>query len=188
MEGKKMYTLEVREDTIRIPAEYIREGQSLSQHVDRLAHQAFEGKFDDDDNFVIVTYDHEMIGRGRIIHGDGAIYQNVRFKAVLFRLDSNEIVDGAVSEVLEFGAFVQIGPLEGLLHKSQILEEPVQINQNEGKITGSRSGSQLSIADPLRSRVVTLSLNTHDPRSSKIGLTCKQPGLGAHEWLENGGE
>ena len=83
---------------------------------------------------------------------------------------------------------VQIGPLEGLLHKSQILEEPVQINQNEGKIIGSRSGSQLSIADPLRSRVVTLSLNTHDPRSSKIGLTCKQPGLGAHAWLENGGE
>lgn len=188
MEGKKMYTLEVREDTIRIPAEYIREGQSLSQHVDRLAHQAFEGKFDDDDNFVIVTYDHEMIGRGRIIHGDGAIYQNVRFKAVLFRLDSNEIVDGAVSEVLEFGAFVQIGPLEGLLHKSQILEEPVQINQNEGKIIGSRSGAQLSIADPLRSRVVTLSLNTHDPRSSKIGLTCKQPGLGAHSWLGKGGE
>ena len=74
MEGKKMYTLEVREDTIRIPAEYIREGQSLSQHVDRLAHQAFEGRFDDDDNFVIVTYDREMIGRGRIIHGDGAIY------------------------------------------------------------------------------------------------------------------
>ena len=118
-----MYTLEVREDTIRIPAEYIREGQSLSQHVDRLAHQAFEGKFDDDDNFVVVTYDHKMIDRGRIIHGDGAIYQNVRFKAVLFNLDTNEIVDGAVSEILEFGAFVQMGPLEGLLHKSQILEE-----------------------------------------------------------------
>ncbi len=178
-----MYTLEVREDTIRIPAEYIREGQSLSQHVDRLAHQAFEGKFDDDDNFVLVTYDHEMVGRGRIIHGDGAIYQNVRFKAILFRLDTNEIVDGAVSEVLEFGAFVQIGPIEGLLHKSQILEEPVNINQNEGKINGSRSGKQLQLRDAVRSRVVTLSLNPHDPRSSKIGLTCKQPGLGAHSWL-----
>ncbi len=181
-----MYTLEVREDTIRIPAEYIREGQSLSQHVDRLAHQAFEGKFDDHDNFVVVTYDHEMIGRGRIIHGDGAIYQNVKFKAVLFHLDTNEIVDGAVSEVLEFGAFVQMGPLEGLLHKSQILEEPVNINQNEGKIIGSRSGSTLSMTNPVRSRVVTLSLNPHDPRSSKSGLTCKQPGLGAHDWIVGG--
>jgi DNA-directed RNA polymerase subunit E' len=178
-----MYKLEVREDTIRIPAEYIREGQSLSQHVDRLAHQAFEGRFDDDDNFIVVTYDHEMIGRGRIIHGDGAIYQKVRFKAVLFRLETNEIVDGAVSEVLEFGAFVQIGPLEGLLHKSQILEEPVNINQNEGKVIGTRSGNMLQLKDSVRARVVTLSLNPHDPRSSKIGLTCKQPGLGAHGWL-----
>ncbi len=167
-----MYTLEVREDTIRIPAEYIREGQSLSQHVDRLAHQAFEGRFDDDDNFIVVTYDHEMIGRGRIIHGDGAIYQKVRFKAVLFHLETNE-----------FGAFVQIGPLEGLLHKSQILEEPVNINQNEGKVVGTRSGNQLALKDAVRARVVTLSLNPHDPRSSKIGLTCKQPGLGAHDWL-----
>ena len=81
-----MYTLEIREDTIRIPAEYIREGHSLSQHVDQLAHSAFEGRFDDDGNFILVTFDHEMLGRGRIIHGDGAIYQRVRFKAVLLSL------------------------------------------------------------------------------------------------------
>lgn len=186
MEGTKMYTLEVREDTIRIPAEYIREGQSLSQHVDRLAHQAFEGKFDDDDNFVLVTYDHEMVGRGKIIHGDGAIYQRVRFKAILFKLSSNEIVEGGVSEVLEFGAFLLLGPIEGLLHKSQILEEPININLNERIITGSRSGTAIKQGDRLRARVVTLSLNQHDPRSSKIGLTCKQPGLGSPDWSEDG--
>jgi DNA-directed RNA polymerase subunit E' len=64
----------------------------------------------------------------------------------------------------------------------------VQIIQGEGKIVGSRSGSQLQIGDPLRSRIVTLSLNQHDPRASKIGLTCKQPGLGAHSWLDKDGE
>ncbi len=181
-----MYTLEVREDTIRIPAEYIREGQSLSQHVDRLAHQAFEGKFDDDDNFVLVTYDHEMVGRGKIIHGDGAIYQRVRFKAILFKLGANEVVDGGISEVLDFGAFIQLGPLEGLLHKSQILEEPITIVHNETKIIGSKTGIVMGRGDTIRSRVVTLSLNQHDPRSSKIGLTCKQPGLGSPFWSEEG--
>ena len=93
-----------------------------------------------------------------------------------------------MSEVLEFGAFVQMGPLEGLLHKSQILEEPVNINQNEGKIIGSRSGSTLSMTNPVRSRVVTLSLIPHDPRSSKIGLTSKKPGLGENDWIVDGGE
>ena len=91
-----MYSLEMIEDTIRIPAEYIEKGKSLSEHVDRLAHDAFEGKFDDDGNYILLTLDHELQGRGRIIHGDGAIYQKVRFKALLFTMDGNEIVDGAV--------------------------------------------------------------------------------------------
>lgn len=178
-----MYSLVTKEDTIRIPAEYIKKERSLSEHVDRLAHDAFEGRFDDEDNYVLLTFDHELQGRGRIIHGDGAIYQKVRFKALLFSMDSNEIVDGAVSEVHEFGAFVQIGPMEALLHKSQILDEQIDINIGLRRIEGRQTGKYLAVGSPVRSRIVSLSLNPHDPRSSKIGLTCKQPALGAHDWI-----
>ena len=87
-----------------------------------------EGRFDEDENYTLLTYDHETVGRGKIIHGDGAIYQRVRFKALHFTMEANEVVDGAVSEVSEYGAFVRIGPIEALLHKSQILDEPVQVN------------------------------------------------------------
>ena len=55
-----MYSLEMVEDTIRIPAEYIEKGKSLSEHVDRLAATAFEGKFDDDGNYILLTLDHEL--------------------------------------------------------------------------------------------------------------------------------
>ena len=178
-----MYSLVTKEDTIRIPAEYIKKERSLSEHVDRLAHDAFEGRFDDEDNYVLLTFDHELQGRGRIIHGDGAIYQKVRFKALLFSMDSNEIVDGAVSEVHEFGAFVQIGPMEALLHKSQILDEQIDINIGLRRIEGRQTGKYLAVGSPVRSRIVSLSLNPHDPRSSKIGLTCKQPALGAPDWI-----
>ena len=54
-----MYSLETIEDTIRIPAEYIEKGKSLSEHVDRLAHDAFEGKFNDDGHYILLTLDHE---------------------------------------------------------------------------------------------------------------------------------
>ena len=181
--GKKMYSLEIVEDTIRIPAEYIEKGKSLSEHVDRLAHDAFEGKFDDDGNYILLTFDHELQGRGRIIHGDGAIYQKVRFKALLFTMDGNEIVDGAVSEVHEFGAFVRIGPMEALLHKSQILDEQIDINVGLRRIEGRQSGKFLAEGTAVRARIVSLSLNPRYPRESKIGLTCKQTALGAHEWL-----
>ena len=115
-----MYKIVTKEDTIRIPAEYMRKGQSLDQHIDRLSMTAFEGRFDDDNRFVLVTTNHQPLGRGRIIHGDGAIYQRVRFDAVLFCMDDYEVVEGVVSEVNEFGAFVRIGPMEALLHLSLI--------------------------------------------------------------------
>jgi len=88
-----MYKIVSKEDTIRIPAEYIRKDQSLDQHIDRLAASAFEGKFDDQNRFILVTSNHTPIGRGRIIHGDGAIYQQVSFDAVLFCMEDYEVVE-----------------------------------------------------------------------------------------------
>ena len=67
-----MYKVVTKEDTIRIPAEYIRKDKYLNEHIDRLAASAFEGRFDDNNRFVLVTSNHEPIDRGRIIHGDGA--------------------------------------------------------------------------------------------------------------------
>ena len=168
-----MYKVVTKEDTIRIPAEYMRKGQSLDQHIDRLSMDAFEGKFDSENRFVLVTNNHKTLGRGRIIHGDGAIYQRVQFDAVLFCMDDQEVVEGAVSEVNEFGAFVRIGPMEALLHKSQIMDEPVDINIGANKITGRQTGRELSIGSFVRARIVSLSPDTSDPRRSKIGLTSK---------------
>ena len=39
-----MYKVVTKEDTIRIPAEYIRKDKSLNEHIDRLAASAFEGR------------------------------------------------------------------------------------------------------------------------------------------------
>ncbi|HIG33267.1 MAG TPA: DNA-directed RNA polymerase [Candidatus Poseidoniales archaeon] len=181
--GRRMYTLETRESTIRIPAEYIRRGRRLEDHIDELAHDAFECRFDEDEDFTVLTFDHEAVGRGKIIHGDGAIYQNVRFKALVFSMDNNEVIDGAVSEVSEYGAFVRIGPMEALLHKSQILDEPIQVNLGVKRIEGSQSGRYLEEGSFVRSRIVSKSINHNDPRSSKIGLNCKMDGLGSFEWV-----
>tara|TARA_B100000029_G_scaffold224835_1_gene222670 strand:- start:7849 stop:8397 length:549 start_codon:yes stop_codon:yes gene_type:complete len=181
-----MYSLVTMEDTIRIPAEYIRKDRKLEEHIDELAHAAFEGRFDEDENYTLLTFGHETVGRGKIIHGDGAIYQRVRFKALHFTMEANEVVDGAVSEVSEYGAFVRIGPIEALLHKSQILDEPVQVNMGIRRIEGSQTGKHIEEGSFVRSRIVSKAINQNDPRSSKIGLNCKMSGLGAHDWLTRG--
>ena len=180
-----MYIEVTKEDTIRIPPEYLRKGVSLTDHIDRLASRSFEGRFDEENRLIVVTYDHETLGRGRIIHGDGAIYQPIRFKAILFEVADHEVVEGAVSEVSEFGAFVRIGPLEALLHLSQIMEDRVNVNVGAQRIEGATTGLSLGEFTTVRARIVQAALNNADPRSSKIGVTCKQPGLGALEWLED---
>ena len=111
-----------------------------------------------------------------------AIYQRVQFDAVLFCMDDYEVVEGAVSEINEFGAFVRIGPMEALLHKSQIMEDTVDANIGKGMIEGRTSGKQIGVGSFVRARFVSLSPDTSDPRRSKIGLTSKQPGLGCPSW------
>ena len=157
-----MYKIVTKEDTIRIPAEYMKKGQSLDQHIDRLAMTAFEGRFDEQNRFILVTSNHTPLGRGR--------------------------VEGAISEVNEFGAFVRIGPMEALLHKSQILDDQVEVNVGAGTISGRNDDKRLGIGTAVRARIVSLSPDTSDPRRSKIGLTCKHPGLGSLEWLNEAGE
>ena len=142
-----MYKIVSREDTIRIPAEYMRKGASLNDHIDRLSMTAFEGRFDEENRFILLTTNHEPLGRGRIIHGDGAIYQRVRFDAVLFCMEDYEVVEGAVSEVNEFGAFVRIGPMEALLHKSQIMEDMVDANVGMGWIEGRQTGRRIGVGN-----------------------------------------
>ena len=100
-----MYTLETRESTIRIPAEYIRRGRRLEDHIDELAHDAFECRFDEDENFTLLTFDHEAVGRGKIIHGDGAIYSKMERRSGRRRLfqASSATRAGPAAETAETG-------------------------------------------------------------------------------------
>ncbi|HJM67106.1 MAG TPA: DNA-directed RNA polymerase [Candidatus Thalassarchaeaceae archaeon] len=182
-----MYYIIEKEDTIRIPPEYMHLTDSLEKTINILALNAFEGRYDPStEDFILLTYDHQVVGRGRVIHGDGAIYQNVRYQALMFSMDQGEVVDGKIQKVNDFGAFVLIGPTEALLHKSQIFEEPVNVELGQGiaRIIGSSSGRHIGESTHIRARIVSKSINHNDPRSSKIGLNCKQPGLGAYEWLQ----
>jgi DNA-directed RNA polymerase subunit E' len=94
-----------------------------------------------------------------------------------------EVVDGEVVEVVNFGAFVGIGPVDGLLHVSQISDEYLAFDEENQQLASRESNQTLSVGDAVRARIVTKSIDERNPRDSKIGLTAKQPGLGKHGWL-----
>ncbi len=126
----------------------------------------------------------EAVGPGRIVHGDGAVYQTVKYDALIFKPMQQEIVEGAIVEVLKFGAFVRFGPLDGLLHISQVMDDRIDIDDVNQRLLGKDTKRDLRVGDKVRARIVALSLNERNPRESKIGLTMRQPGLGKMEWLD----
>ena len=176
-----MYYLVGKEDTVRIPPDRL--GEDLDLLIEELTHTTFEGKVDRGRLIVLVTHILKE-GEGRIIHGDGGVYQRVKFDALMFKPELQEIVHGTVCEILKFGAFIRFGPLDGLLHISQIMDDRIDIDEGGNRLIGKDTKRELRVGDDVRARIVAVSINERSPRESKIGLTMRQPGLGKLVWLE----
>ncbi|MBI5000165.1 MAG: DNA-directed RNA polymerase [Euryarchaeota archaeon] len=177
-----MYLMTEREDVIRIPPEKL--GEEFEDTLAALTQQTMEGRVVGD-GMVVLTTNVEPVGTGRIVHGDGAVYQNVRYNALVFKIENLEIVEGSVCEVLKFGAFVRFGPLDGLLHISQVMDDHIDIDEGSQRLIGKETKRDVKIEYKVRSRIVSVSMNERSPRDSKIGLTMRQPGLGRLEWLDD---
>jgi len=181
-EGVLMYLLMNRERVVRIPPDRL--GDDLDKVVKELTWESFEGKIEGNDSLTVLIQNIEPVGLGRVVHGDGAVYQKVKFEALVFRPQLQEVVEGTVCEIMKFGAFVRFGPLDGLLHISQIMDDRIDVDTDNQRLIGKDTKRDLRIGDKVRARIVALSLSERNPRESKIGLTMRQPGLGKFEWIE----
>ena len=169
------------EDTIRIPPNKF--SKDLRNVVTNIVQETFEGTMRRKHGIIVVTDNIEPVGNGVVIHGDGAMYQKVAFDALTYKPEMQEILDAIVCEIVEFGAFCHIGPLDALVHMSQIMNDYVEVDAENEVITGKEKKFVLKTGDPIRARVVAVSLNELSSRESKIGLTMRQPALGAHDWI-----
>ena len=177
-----MYQRVQREDVVRIPPERL--GEDIDAVARELTRTTLEGKIGADKTLTLIASNIERVGEGRIVHGDGAVYQRVRYDALVFAPTLQEIVEGTVVEILKFGAFVRFGPLDGLLHISQVMDDRVDVDEEGQRLIGKDTKRDLRIGDKVRTRIVAVSLNERAPRESKIGLTMRQPALGKLDWIE----
>ena len=69
-----------------------------------------------------------------------------------------EIVEGEVVEITDFGAFVRIGPTDALLHLSQITDDYLKSDVKQGVIIANQSAKTLKIGSRIRARVTAISL------------------------------
>jgi len=173
-----MYSILELKSNIRVPPNLL--GGDIKESVKSSINKEFVG-FIGKEGLFLALVDVYDIGEGVIIPGDGAVYYKTTFKMLVYKPVLHEIVDGEISEVTEFGAFVRIGPIDGLVHISQIMDDYVTYS-NTGVISGKETKRTLKAKDVVRGRIIAVSLKSL--RGAKIGLTLRQVGLGKYEWFE----
>lgn len=177
-----MYKRMKLEGVVRIPPEDM--GNPLNDAVEMALRNKYEARVDRTLGAIVAILGVDSIGEGRIIAGDGAVYYDVIFDVVVFKPEMQEVVEGEVVEIVKFGAFVSIGPFDGLLHVSQITDEYMAYDEKNARLVSKDTNKFLAEGDRVRARIIAVSLNERDPKGSKIGLTMRQTGLGKIEWLE----
>lgn len=175
-----MYELVTIDDSIRVPPENI--GLDKKESVIKALASKYENRIIMELGVVLAITETLEITGGEIEVEDAGIHYNAKFRAVIFVPKLHEIIEGSVVDITEFGVFVRFGPIDGMCHISQIVNDFISYDRKSGVLSGKDSSKNLKIGDMVRARVIGVSLDKKE--INKINLTMRQPGLGAIEWLE----
>ena len=170
-------------DVVRISPEYLTD--ELEDTIYYTLWSKLEGRLDKEIGKVIAVTRIISIGEGHILTGDGAVYYEVEFEAILFKPEMQEVVDGEVIDIANFGAFVRVGPLDALIHVSQVTDDFMSYDSKSQRLVGKENNKSLIVGDKVRARIIALSINETDPNKNKIAMTMRQVGLGKLEWLDD---
>lgn len=176
-----MFKVITLEDTIRIPPETF--GNPLVTVGHQQVKTKYEGVVDEELGYVIAVTNVSVSPIGKIIPGDGATYHKVSFSLLTFYPKIQEVIEGEVVEIADFGAFVRIGPIDALLHVSQLLDDFISYDEKQGVLLGKETKKKLMSGDQVRVRITAVSLGRAGS-SGKIGVTARQPFLGKLEWID----
>lgn len=156
-------------------------GDDTEQAVLKSLNEQFNGYISKDLGVVLGVTEVVEVKEGIIIPGDGAAYYNTMFKVLSFRPEMQEVLLGKISDITDFGAFINLGPIDGMIHVSQAMDDFVSFSKSN-VLTGKQSKHTLKVGDLCRARVIAVSFK--DISNPKIGLTMRQHRLGALNWIE----
>ena len=172
------YEIELRSH-IRVPPTLFDE--DINKSILAQLNNQFENFISKDIGIAIAVSEIINIGDGIIIPGDGAAYYDTVFKLFVFKPELQEVLLGEISDITDFGAFINIGPIDGMIHISQTMDDYVSFSKSN-VLTGKESKKTLKIKDQCRARIIAVSYkNINDP---KIGLTMRQQELGSLIWFK----
>ena len=178
LKGKMYYKIELK-DRVRVPPNLF--NLDAKDAVVKSIKKKYDGYISKDLGVVIDVSSIKGIGEGVIIPGDGSSYYETTFEILTFKPELQEVVLGRIRDIVDFGAFVTLGPIDGMIHISQAMDDYVSFSK-EKTLSGKESKKSLKINDICRARIIAVSFK--DPSNPKLGLTMRQQGLGRLDWIE----
>ena len=176
-----MFSVSTLGDVVRIPPSLF--GTSAKKAAINILKSKYESMVNPNLGYIIMILDANVDPMGKLIAGDGGTFHRVEFDALTFYPKLQEIVNGEIVDITDFGAFVRIGPTDALLHLSQIMDDYLKSDVAAGVILANQSVKTLRVGSTIRTRITAVSLGKA-ATMGKIGITCRQPFLGADEWIE----
>ena len=177
----QLFSVSTLIDIVRIPPNLF--GTGLKKAAESILKSKYESMINAELGYIIMVMDAKVETMGKMIPGDGGTFHRVEFQALTFYPKLQEIVQGELVDITDFGALVRIGPTDALLHLSQVMDDYLKSDVASGMIIANQSGRTLKVNSAIRARITAVSLGKA-ASMGKIGITCRQPFLGANEWIE----
>jgi DNA-directed RNA polymerase subunit E' len=134
----------------------------------------------DEIGFVIAVVNILEVMPGKIITGSPSAHHPVRYEVLVFEPQPNEIVEGTVVELVDYGAFIRLGPIDALVHVSQIANDYFKYEGNNSLLTGRETQLKLALQDEVRGRILAVNMAA----GGKLGLTLRHHFLGKFDWIK----
>ena len=173
-----MFYKTIVKDHVRVPPKLF--DKPVKEALLQQINSDYEGYISNEMGVIIDVSSIESISEGIIIPGDGASYYETTFTLLTFKPELHEVVPGSIKDMADFGAFINLGPIEGMIHISQTMDDFVSFSKDK-VLLGKESKKSLKIGDKCRARVIAVSYK--DITNPKFGLTMRQKGLGRLDWI-----
>lgn len=174
----KMYKVIRAKGIVRIPPEYF--DKPLNEVALEMLRKDYQERLIKDLGLVLAVVDVKINEEGILIFGDGATYHEVEFAMLVYVPLQHELVEGEIVNVDNVGIYVNLGPIDGFVHVSQITDEPLKYDPTRAALIGERSKKVYQKGDKVRARITAISPGGVN-RLPRVALTMRQPYLGKIE-------